>query len=83
MDDLNNQIGWLLATDAFRSLLENDLLSTAKLNAAIALLIKARIPFDVVFTPGTRRVRPQAVITININPNTTISFTVRFESQII
>ncbi len=83
MDDLSNQIGRLLTTDVFMSLLNSDLLNTAKLNAAIALLIKARIPFDVEFTPGTRRVEPQAILTIYINPNTTISFALEFNAPII
>jgi len=83
MDDLNNQMGWILASDAFKSLLSSDLFNTTKLNAAIALLIKARIPFNVIFTPGTRRVEPQAVLTISINPNTTISFTLQFDSPVI
>ena len=83
MNDMGEQIGWLLATDVFKNLIVNDLLNTSRLNAAIALLIKARIPFDVAFTPGTRRAQPQAVLTVHINPNTTISFSLQFDSPVI
>jgi hypothetical protein len=83
MNDMGEQIGWLLATDVFKNLLVNDLLNTSRLNAAIALLIKARIPFDVSFTPGTRRAQPQAVLKVHINPNTAISFSLQFDSPVI
>ncbi|MFU0799395.1 MAG: hypothetical protein ACFWUE_01820 [Xylanivirga thermophila] len=70
----------ILSADIFKLLINNNTVQITQLNAAITLLIKNGIPFDVVFTPGTRRTEPQAELTIYINPNTTITFTMGFGS---
>jgi len=51
----------------------------AEFDAIIAILIKTKIPFDVEYSPGTRRVAEAAKLIIYINPTTTLSFTVNFQ----
>ena len=80
MVDFNKDLLALLSTDVFKSLLNSDEIEIAKLNAAIALLIKTKIPFDVTFTPGTRRALSSATLTVYINPATSIKFTITFNS---
>lgn len=80
MADLDNKLMTLLSTDIFKSLLNSDEFEIAKLNTAIALLIKAGIPFELTFTPGTRRDAATATLTVYINPATSIKFTITFNS---
>lgn len=78
--NINQEIAILFSTEAFRQLFTSDVIRIAQLNAAIALLIKLGIPFDVEFSPGTRRVATAAQLTIYINPTTTLNFTLTFEA---
>ena len=50
-----------------------------RLNTAITLLIQARVPFDIEFNPGNRRIAASAQLTIYINPTTTLNFTFQFQ----
>lgn len=77
--NINKEIFNLISTDVFKSLINSDLVTMGKLNAAINLLIKARIPFDIEYSPGTRREATAAQLTIYINPTTTINITISFE----
>ncbi|WP_034601434.1 hypothetical protein [Clostridiisalibacter paucivorans] len=77
--NINKEIFNLISTDVFKSLISSDLVTIGKLNAAINLLIKARIPFDIEYSPGTRREATAAQLTIYINPTTTINITISFE----
>ena len=76
MANFEKELLAILATDVFKSILGNQLMPLAKVNAAIALLVKAGIPFDLSYSPGTRRVSPGFSLTVYINPNTTISFNI-------
>lgn len=69
----------LLATDTFIKLLGSSNIKVVELNAAIALLIKANLDFDLLFTSGTRRSNPQAILTIHINSSTNVDFNITLE----
>ncbi|MCT4563608.1 MAG: hypothetical protein N4A68_04740 [Maledivibacter sp.] len=69
----------ILKSETFLALIKADKIKIAQLNAAIALLIKCNIDFDVIFTSGTNREDPQALLTVYINPNTNIDFTFEFD----
>lgn len=79
MRDLMKGIEGVLANEAFKGLLCSGNVQIAQLNAVIALLIKAGIPFDLSYSPGTRRVAAAAELTIFVNPNTTLNFVLNFE----
>ncbi|CCO07897.1 hypothetical protein [Desulforamulus hydrothermalis] len=74
------EINVLLAHDTFKALFSSDALKVTQLNAVIALLIKLGIPFDLEFSPGTRRLAAAAELVIYINPSTTLNFTISFEA---
>ncbi|WP_091539479.1 hypothetical protein [Alkaliphilus peptidifermentans] len=76
MASFENEVFALLTTDVFKKIIGSDTLQIVQLNAAITLLIKVGIPFDVVFSPGTRRAAAAAQLTIYINPTTTLEFTI-------
>ena len=69
----------LLSLDIIKTLLRVNSMEVSRFNTVIALLIKAGIPFDVTFDPGTRRTVSAAQLTIYINPTTTLVFTFEFE----
>lgn len=79
MDKINNELLTLLASQAFSNLANSKNLKIAEFDAIIAILIKTKIPFDVEYSPGTRRLAEAAELTIYINPNTTIDFTFNFQ----
>ncbi len=64
----------LFSANFFSNLMNSGSIQFAQYNAAVAILIKNRIPFDSEYTPGTRRDDPQLTLTIYINPQTTIEF---------
>ena len=63
----------LIASEAFKCVLEADQLQFTQYMAVITILIKKRIPFDTKFTPGTRRLDPEFTLTIYITPTSTIT----------
>ena len=73
-------ISALLATDVFSKVVNSSSLKIVELNAVIALLIKACIPFDTQFSPGTRREASAVQLTIYISPNSTLNFTIDLTS---
>lgn len=64
----------ILKSETFLCLLNSDKIKVVELNAAIALLIKCNIDFDVIFTSGTEREFPEAILVVYINPTTNIDF---------
>lgn len=82
MTTINKDVLNILSTGIFRKLLDCEFIEIAQLNAAIALLIKANIDFDVSFTSGTKRSSPVATLTIYINPTAFIRFSFTFNSNI-
>lgn len=79
MDGANKDLITILTSEAFSSLASSRNIKIAEFDAIIALLIKVRIPFDVEYSPGTRRLAESAQLTIYINPTTTLNFTFSFQ----
>ena len=71
--DINDLMD-LLASKTFLRLTEAEPLQFAQYTAAVALLIKNRIPFDAAYTPGNRRRDPEFTLTVYITPKTTMTF---------
>lgn len=76
--DVSKEVSKILSSEMFQKIVNCDTIEIAQLTAVIALLIKANIDFDVVFTSGTRRQDPQAILTIFITPTVDIDFTFVF-----
>lgn len=76
MSGLDQDILKLLSTGIFQKITNNDSIKIAQLNAVTSLLLKSNIPFDLEFSPGTRRIPTQAELIIFINPSTTINFNI-------
>lgn len=70
----------LFTVEAFKALVNQDVIKIGQLHTIIDILIKAAIPFDITFSPGTKRVAPAIRVTIFINPTTTVSFVLNLES---
>ncbi|SHJ76739.1 hypothetical protein [Paramaledivibacter caminithermalis] len=79
MSDKSKDFFTILKSQTFLCLIKADKIKIAELNAAIALLIKCNIDFDVFFTAGTNRKDPEAILTVYINPNTNIDFKFEFD----
>lgn len=78
-EKLTRELQVILGTDVFKCIINNDLLKINQLQAAIALLIKAGIDFNLEFYSGTDRNSAVVELTIFLNPTTTIDFTVTLE----
>jgi hypothetical protein len=78
-NNINNEITTLLTSQAFSNLLSSRNMRIAELDAVIAILIKTKIPFDVIYSPGTRRTAESAELKIYINPTTTLNFVLNFQ----
>jgi hypothetical protein len=78
-NNINNELSTLLTSQAFSSLLNSRNMRIAEFDAIIAILIKTKIPFDVEYSPGTRRTAEAAELKIYINPTTTLNFTINFQ----
>ncbi|WP_026476338.1 hypothetical protein [Alkaliphilus transvaalensis] len=79
MATFEKEVLTLLSTDLFKKILGAGNLPLVQLNAVLALLIKSRIPFDLEYSPGTRRIAAGLNLSIYINPTTTLSFTIPLE----
>lgn len=79
MFNFEEEIGIILSSEIFQKLVNANFIKIKQLNAAVALLIKAGIPFNLIFSPGTRREAAAAELVIYINPTTTINFILNFE----
>lgn len=80
MEQFKEEILTILATGILNQLGKCDKLRITQLNAFVSFLIKAGSPFDLEFSPGTRRIASSAQITIYINSTTTISRKIAFEA---
>lgn len=78
MSLISNELLQILSSDAFKCIVNNEAIKIVQLQSAIALLIKANIPFELLFASGTRSSSPQAALAIYINPSTQIEFTITF-----
>ncbi len=80
-EKLTRELQVIFGTDVFKCIINNDLLKINQLQAAIALLIKAGIDFDLAFYSGTERNSAAVELTIFLNPSTTIDFTITLEAS--
>ncbi len=80
MKNYKKELEFLLASDAFKSIINSDVVKLCQLNAVLALLIKLCIPFDTAFSPGTRREASAIELVVYINPVTTVNFVLNLES---
>jgi hypothetical protein len=81
MPSFEKELLTILATDVFKSIIGNQLQPLAKINAAIALLVKTGIPFTLSYSPGTRRVSPGFELTVFINPSTSLVFHIAVDHE--
>ncbi len=79
-DKLSRELEIIFGTDVFKHIINNDMLKINQLQAAISLLIKAGIDFDLSFASGTERNAPSIELIIFINPTTTINFVIALEA---
>ena len=79
-NNISNELSTLFTSQAFSKLLSSKNMRIAELDAIVAILIKTRIPFDVLYTPGTARDAESADLKIYINPTTTLNFILSFEA---
>jgi hypothetical protein len=80
MNDISKELSTILASEAFTRLVNSKNMKIAEFDAIVALLIKLKIPFDVEYDPGNRRTAETAELSIFINPTTTLSFVISFQS---
>jgi hypothetical protein len=73
-----NELGALLSSPLFTNILNSSNIKIVEFDALLALLIKGGVPFDVQYTPGTRRIAEAAVLIVYINPTTTLNLTFNF-----
>ncbi|AQS59923.1 hypothetical protein [Desulforamulus ferrireducens] len=73
MKDYRKELEFLLASDAFKNILNADVIKLCQLNAVLALLVKVGIPFDLAYSPGTRREAAAIELVVFINPTTTLN----------
>ena len=76
---MNQDIINILSTTTFQKLINNDCIKIEQLNAATTLLIKMNIPFNFDFSQATRESTKSVELTISINPNTVITFSIDFD----
>ncbi len=69
----------ILTSDAFSTYLRDSKLRLVEVDVIIALLVNACMPFDLTFSPGTRRLTPAFQLTIPLNPTTRLSFTINLD----
>ncbi len=79
MTDFFKEFQILLTNKLFKAILNADIIKLNELFAIQALLVKARIPYDLQFSSGTRREAAAFDLTIYINPTTTINFVINLE----
>ena len=77
--NINNELNTLFTSQAFSRLLSSKNMRIAEFDAILSILIKIQIPFDVIYTPGTRRDAESAELKIFINPTTTLNFILNFQ----
>ncbi|HBX24420.1 MAG TPA: hypothetical protein DEF34_12430 [Desulfotomaculum sp.] len=79
MNDIFKDFQVLMASEAFQILCNSEIIKLNQLLAIQALLIKASIPYDLFFSPGTEERQPQQQLNIYINPTTKIEIVIPLE----
>ena len=80
MNYLDGSITALMSMDIIRQLLNGEAVSYAKYSALTTMMINNNMPFDVSFSPQTRRHSAGIQLTIYINPSSTLVFNIDFEN---
>lgn len=80
MNYLDGQILSILSMDLIRQLANGEPFSYAQYCTLNAIMVSNNIPFDVSFSPATRRHSPSIQLTIYINPSSTLVFDINFEN---
>lgn len=79
MGNIDKNILKVLSTACFEKIANNDIIKIAQLNTIISILINNHIPFDLEYSPGTRRLTTEADLTIFINPTTQLTFNITLD----
>lgn len=79
-NNIGNELSTLLSSQVLSRLTSSRNMRIAEFDAITAILIKTQIPFDVQYTPGTRRDAESAELKIYINPTTTLNFVLSFQA---
>lgn len=79
MADFSKELLTLLSTDLFLNLMKSGSIKLTQIYTLQTLLIKADIPFDFQYSPGTRKIAPGAELTIHIRPGVRLQFTISFD----
>ncbi len=75
----SDNIEKFFASEIFARILRNDTFKITELNVIMQLLIKSEIPFDISYSPGTRRQAAAIEFSIYINPTTNIDFIITLD----
>lgn len=78
--DISKEIEVLLTSEVFKALRTADVIQLQQLFAVQSLLIKLGLPFNISFSPGTRRDATAADLTVYLSPSVTIRFEFSFEA---
>lgn len=77
---MNDEISNILSSGCFRKILAGEAVQIAEIDAAVALLIKYNVAFDLSFTPGDQRIAKELALRIYITPAVSVRITVQFEA---
>lgn len=80
MDKDNNNLFGSISIEVLKKILSCDIIKVSQLNTVMLILIKNCIPFDIEYSPGTRRNSPSVVLSVYINPNSVISFEIEIDN---
>jgi hypothetical protein len=79
MSDQSQDLQKILLLEGIKVLLSGDNVGLAQIDAAIALLVKMNIPFDLLFSPGGRRLARSFELVIYINPKATVHLVISLQ----
>lgn len=77
---MQQEILAILSSSLFRAITNSRKIRVQQLCAAISLLTKAGIPFDLSYSPGTQRLAAKAHLTIIVKPGVSINLAIAFET---
>lgn len=78
--DISKEIEVLLTSEVFKALRTADVIQLQQLFAVQSLLIKLGLPFNITFSPSTKREAAAAELTVFLSPTVTIRFVFSFEA---
>jgi hypothetical protein len=75
----DNQLLSLFSWDVFRQMAARQAIPLCKFNLITNMLVDNNIPFEVSFSPGTRKAAAALQLTVHINPTSTMVYVVQLE----